>query len=353
MKNSAGFDVEVLADKTVEMLAVSPGQVIWIWANVYSMDLIEALAFRIRAHGAFWLLRLTTEPLLRRIGLDVPEQYLSLIPDHEVHWLDDMDAIIEIRDHPSIIPDVPLPRRRAMGAEWLALIKAADRKGCRHLMVFNPTAALAEAYGIPLEELKRRFWQAVNVDCSLLDQRQETIRAHLQTARQVRIVSAAGTDLRLRVHRRPVLVDTDSLPYGETYVAPHEDSAEGTAIIDKAFIRGACIENFTLSFSNGRIGQVSAPDPEGVRIWQEVMDAATGDKDVIAELGIGTNPGITQPTGNISLDEKIGGSVHIAVGMNDRFGGKNKSNLHQDFVILKPTVWFDRKIVIEDGVFKV
>jgi aminopeptidase len=83
------------------------------------------------------------------------------------------------------------------------------------------------------------------------------------------------------------------------------------------------------------------------------MDAATGDKDVIAELGIGVNPGIMQPTGNISLDEKIGGSVHIAVGMNDRFGGKNKSNLHQDFVILKPTVWFDDKVILENGEFKI
>ena len=353
MENSAKFDVEVLADKTVEMLSVTPGQVIWIWANIVSMDFIEALAFRIRARGAYWTLRLTSEPLLRRIGMEVPEPYLSLVPEHEVRWLDDMDAIIEVRDHPSTIPDVPLPRRRAMGVEWLALIEAAARKGCRRLMVFNPTAALAKAYDLPLEELSQRFWQAVNIDCDLLNQRQEKIRAHLQLAREVRIVSAAGTDLYLRVYHRPVLVDTDSLPYGETYLAPHEDSAEGTAVIDKAFIRDASIVNFKLSFSAGRIREVSAPNPEGVRIWQEVMAAATGDKDVIAELGIGVNPGITQPTGNISLDEKIGGSVHIAVGMNDRFGGKNKSNLHQDFVILKPTVWFDGKIVIENGAFKV
>lgn len=88
-------------------------------------------------------------------------------------------------------------------------------------------------------------------------------------------------------------------------------------------------------------------------VWQEVMAAATGDKDVIAELGIGVNPGITEPTGNISLDEKIGGSVHIAVGMNDRFGVKNSSNLHQDMVILKPTVWFDGKVILKNGEFKV
>jgi aminopeptidase len=142
-------------------------------------------------------------------------------------------------------------------------------------------------------------------------------------------------------------------PYGETCAALHEDSAEGTAIIDKAFIRGVCIENFRLTFSAGRIREVSAPHVEGIKIWQDVMDVATGDKDVIAELGVGANPGITQPTGNISLDEKISGSIHIAVGINNRFGGKNSSNLHQDLVILKPTVWFDEKVILENGEFKI
>jgi hypothetical protein len=113
MKDSTGFDVEILADKTIEMLSVSPGQVIWIWANNYSMDFIEALAYRIRARGAFWLLRLTTEPLLRRIGLDVPEQYLSLIPDHEVRWLMWLRSSKSVTTHP---PSRTFPRRA--GAPW-------------------------------------------------------------------------------------------------------------------------------------------------------------------------------------------------------------------------------------------
>jgi aminopeptidase len=353
MNNSAEFDEEFLADKTVEMLAVSPGQVIWIWANVYSLDFIEALAFRIRARGAFWTLRLTSEPLLRRIGLEVPEPYLSLIPEHEMRWLDDMDAIIEVRDHPPTIPDVPLPRRRGMGAEWLALIETAARKGIRRLMVFNPTAALALAYHLPLEELRQRVWQAVNTDCVLLDRQQENIQKRLQGTRNVHISSPAGTDLRLRVDQRPVLVDTDSIPYGEVYVAPHEGSAEGLAVINKAFFRGRLVENFRLTFSAGRVVEASAPNPGDTRAWQEVMATSNGDKDVIAELGIGVNPGVVDPVGNISLDEKIGGSVHIAVGMNDRFGGKNKSNLHQDFIILMPTVWFDDTVILENGAFKV
>ncbi len=207
MKNSAKFDVEVLAEKTVEMLAVSPGQVIWIWANVVSLDFIEALAFRIRARGAFWILRLTSEPLLRRIGLEVPEPYLSLIPEHEVRWLDDMDAIIEIQDHGGHIPSVPLERRRAMGAEWIALINEAAHKGIRRVTVINPTPALAEVYHLPLEDFCSRLMQAVNVDYSAVDRRQKQIAHLLGTARQVRITSVAGTDLNLRVTGRKALLD--------------------------------------------------------------------------------------------------------------------------------------------------
>ncbi|MBM3150854.1 MAG: hypothetical protein FJZ96_01395 [Chloroflexi bacterium] len=352
MKNSTGLDVEVLADKTIEALSVSPGQVIWIWANVVSMDFIEALAYRIRARGAFWTLRMNSVPLLQRIGQGVPQEYLGLVPHHELRWLDDVHAIIEVRDHGGHLPDVPLERRRAMGTEWLALIEEAARKGIRRLMVINPTPALAESVGLPVGELQRRVMQAIDVDYAVVDGHQNRLAALLEKADRVHVTCAAGTDLHLRVAGRKALTDTDSIPYGEAYIAPLEDSAEGVMVIQKAFFRGKCVENLRLAFSAGRVVNVDAPDPAGAESFREALAVSTGDKDRIAEFAIATNPGVTEPIGFIALDEKIGGSVHIAVGMNDRFGGKNKSNLHQDFVILKPSVWFDEKLVLENGEFK-
>jgi aminopeptidase len=353
LMNPNEFNIEILADKTIDMLHLSAGQVVCIWANVASLDLIEALAFRIRSRGAFWTLRLNSEPLLRRIGMEVPAEYLALIPEHELRWLDDIDLIIELRDHGAHIPGVPIERRRAMGAEWLALIETAARKGIRRVMVVNPTLALAGAYDLPLDEMRRRVMQATDVDYAAVDRLQDDLARLLDGANEVRLTSPAGTDLRLRVSGRKPLVDTDSLPHGETYIAPLEDSAEGVAVIDKAFFRGRRLENLRLTFTGGRVTGVEAIDVSGVESFWELLEASSGDKDVIAELGIGTNPGVIEPIGNVSLDEKIGGSVHIAVGMNDRFGGKNRSNLHQDLVILKPTVWFDGKVILESGEFKV
>ena len=158
------FDIEYLAEKTINMLSVSKGQVIWIWASTYSLKFIEALAYRIRARGAHWTLRLTSESLLRRLGQNAPEESLSLIPEHELRWLTDISAIIEVRDHAGNLPDIPLPRRRAMGAEWIALIDEAKKRNIRRIMVLNPTLALASAYGIPLERLNHLYMQAINID---------------------------------------------------------------------------------------------------------------------------------------------------------------------------------------------
>jgi aminopeptidase len=353
MKNNVGFDVEVLADKTVEMLGVASGQVFWIWANTISMDLIEALAFRIRARGAFWTLRISSEPLMRRIGQNVPQEYLGLVPQHELRWLDDIDAIIEVQDHGGYIPDLPLERRKAMGTEWIALQNQAARKGTRRVMVINPTSTLASDYGLPLDTLQQRLMEAINVDYMVVDRLQEQFAHLMDETDEVHITCLEGTDLRLRVTGRKALIDTDSLPHGEAYIAPLEDSAEGVAVIKRAFFQGRSVERLRLTFSGGKVVNLDSPDSAGSASFMEVIAASSGDKDRIAEFAVATNPGVVEPIGYTPLDEKIGGSVHIAVGMNDRFGGKNKSNMHQDFVILKPTVWFDKKVVIENGSFKV
>lgn len=347
--NPEGFDIEVLADRTIELLSVQPGRVIWIWASTHSLDLVEALAYRIRARGAFWTLRLVIESLLRRVGQGVAEPYLTLVPEHELRWLADVDAIVEIHDHSGTLPDVPLARRRAMGTEWIALIDEAARRGIRRVEVLNPTPALAAAYGLSAEALRERVWPAMNVDYGALDAQQERVGARLARAGAVHVTCPLGTDLRLRIDGRPVHLDTDGIPRGEVYVAPLEDSADGVAVIENRFIRGRLVEQLRLTFAQGRVVQAQAGDPGAVDSFWELLRACRGDKDVIAEFAIGLNPGVTEPVGDIALDEKIGGSVHIAIGMNEDFGGRNRSNLHLDLVIMRPTVWLDGEHVVVDG----
>jgi aminopeptidase len=347
------FDIELLADKAIDMLSVSKGQVIWIWASTVSLKLIEALAYRIRSRGAFWTLRLTSEELLQRIGLYAPEESLAQLPQHELRWLADVSAIIELRDHGGDIIGVSLPRRRAMAAEWIALIDEANRRGCRRITVLNPTPALAAAYGIPLDKLKQLYGRAIHIDDGMLDKWQVRVSEILAKSDAIHITSGAGTDLRLRIGGRPIFQDRDNLPRGEVYVAPIEDSANGTAVIDRMFIKGKPLEQLRLTFKSGRVTGVEAPDSADTEAFQERLDSASGDRDVIAEFAIGLNPGVTEPIGNSLFDEKIGGSIHIAIGMNHHFGGTNQSNLHLDMVVQHPKVWVDDFVLLENGLLQI
>jgi aminopeptidase len=349
MDDETDFDVEILADKVIQLLRVQEKQVFWIWASTHSLDLVEALGYRIRSRGAFWSLKLVFESLLQQIGKSAPQEYLGIIPEHELRWLADTTAIIEIHDHGSYVPGIDLARRRAMVAEWVALIDAARKLGVRHVQVTNPTQALASAYGMDLETLRQRYWPAINLDQAALDQLQEKVGEMFSTTREVHITSPAGTDLKLRIDRRPVHLDTESLPRGEVYVAPWEDSAHGTAVIDYAFIQGKPAERLYLAFRGGRVAAVNAAYPAQAEALRKLMAVSTGDKDVIAEFAIGLNPAVGQPVGDIRLDEKIKGSTHIAIGANDFFGGRNRSNLHLDLLMLQPTVLLDGAILVDNG----
>lgn len=347
------FDTELLAEKTTDMLAISKGQVIWIWASTYSQELIDALAYRIRAKGAFWILRLTSAKLLKRIGQNVPEEYLSMIPNHELRWLKDVNAIIEVRDHSGYIPQVPLIRRRAMAAEWIALIDEAQKQGCRRIKVLNPTLALATAYEIELETLNHLYSQAINVDFSMLDVWQNRVTECLSKSDHVHITSDLGTNLHLRIGKRLVLQDRDDLPRGEVYVAPHENSANGTLVIDRLFVKGKPIDKLRLTFANGKVTQIDSANTLDSKALNELLSASNGHKDMIAEFAIGLNPGVVKPIGNVLFDEKIGGSIHVAIGMNSHFGGNNKSNLHLDMVVQYPKVWVDDELILENRLLRI
>ena len=341
---------ESLAAKTIDLLRPEPGQVIMIWASTHSLDLIEALAFGIRVRGAFWTLRLVMEPLLRSLGLQAPEPYLGLVPAHELRWLADVDTIVSVRDHGGHVPDVPVSRRRALGAEWRALIDRAHRRRLRRITVLHATPALAAAHGIAADRLRELCWRAIDVDHEALDQSQRVLAQTLTSGDRIHITSELGTDLRVRIGERLVHRDRDNLPFGEVYVAPLEDSAEGVAVIDRLFQRGRSVERLRLTFHRGRVVQVDAPQPEDVQAFQELLQASQGDLDAIAEFAIGLNPGASEPVGLAALDEKIGGSVHIAIGANQSFGGRNLADLHLDMVIMRPTVTLDGQPVLVSGV---
>jgi aminopeptidase len=165
-----------------------------------------------------------------------------------------------------------------------------------------------------------------------LKRRQGRIIERLAGADRIRIVGE-GTDLALSVKGR-VFVNSDgrqNMPSGEVYTGPVEDSAEGVIQYNYPACRaGREIEGVRLVFRRGRVVEATATKNEAY--LRAMLDADAGARR-LGEFGVGTNARIDRFTRNTLLDEKIGGTIHLALGRSyPATGGRNRSAIHWDMI---------------------
>jgi aminopeptidase len=112
---------------------------------------------------------------------------------------------------------------------------------------------------------------------------------------------------------------------------------------------GKQVEGVWFKFKNGRI--VDYEIERGKKNFEDVIKNASGDKDRIAEFAIGTNPKAKITGGMTIVDEKVRGTIHVAIGRNKHFGGKNDSTIHWDFFkdMSKGRIEADGKVIMKNG----
>jgi aminopeptidase len=202
-----------------------------------------------------------------------------------------------------------------------------------------PTAAGAQQAGMSEERFAAFVHGALFLDREdpaaawrELGATQARLVERLATARELRI-EAEGTDLTLRVEGR-TWVNSDgrrNMPSGEVFTGPHETSANGTIRFTvPSGPNGVAVEDVELTFRDGEV--VAARAARGHAYLERALATDAGARR-LGEVGIGTNRGIDRPIGAILFDEKIGGTVHLALGRSYReTGGVNESALHWDLI---------------------
>ena len=146
-------------------------------------------------------------------------------------------------------------------------------------------------------------------------------------------ITGPGTDITLGIGGRTFIpcVGEHNMPDGEFFTGPVEDSVNGeVAFSFPASYGGREVAGVRFRFKDGRVEDATAE--RGEELLLEMLDTDDGARR-LGELGIGTNYGIATGTKEILLDEKIGGTVHMAVGASyPESGGVNESAVHWDFV---------------------
>jgi aminopeptidase len=196
-----------------------------------------------------------------------------------------------------------------------------------------PVLATAQEAGMTLYELEEFIFDAVLRDWDAEAERMRAIADVFDAASEVRLVGP-GTDLTLSLDGRSGAVDDGhiNMPGGEVFYSPIEDSAEGVIEFGEfpAVYLGHEVEGARLVFERGKIVDASARSGENFLL--QTLDTDDGSRR-LGELGIGCNPGIQRFMKNVAFDEKIDGTIHLALGNSyTATGGTNGSAIHWDIV---------------------
>ena len=202
----------------------------------------------------------------------------------------------------------------------------------------------------------------MNVDYRAIAKETIAMSELMSTTDRVSIKSGVGTDITFNIKGRKTWAETGiitknslmkvcNLPAGEASVSPIEGTAEGVIVIEAGWYPGLS-ERMSISVTNGQINTINGGG-EVRRKFHELMMPQNNEEPYlsrrnIAEFGVGSNPNARRP--DIVLEaEKIRGTIHIGMGSNFFLGGNVKSDFHSDFVISRPQVTFDDKVVIDQG----
>lgn len=225
----------------------------------------------------------------------------------------------------------------------------ARRKACEE------GARIATLPGITEDVMAR----TLEADYEGIARRSRALAEALTEGREVLLRSPSGTELSLDIDGRKGYADTGlyrnpgdfgNLPAGEAFLAPVEGKAEGIVVVDGSMAGvGLLEEPIRLSVEGGLVRKVEGGKEADT--LRKVLEPYGDMGRNVAELGVGTNER-ARITGVVLEDEKVLGTVHVALGDNASMGGRVKVPVHLDGVLRRPTLEVDGRVVLEDGILK-
>ncbi len=355
---------DLIVDYSIEL---GPGQVFRIDALDVAAPL--ALAFyrsALRA-GACPYATLGLEGTLEILLEHGTEEQITYVSQLQWDEIEEMDAIVTIwsegntralsRVDPGRHASYLAAQRRLHNRRW-ERIAAGEMRWCGTLF---PTNAHAQDAGMSLSSYEDFVFSACHVDTGDAAEHWRLVAASLRArakalgaVKELRILGP-DTDLRVSVEGRTWIAADGSynMPDGEVFTSPVEDATEGEIRYTfPAIYHGREVEDIRLRFEGGRV--VHAEAARGDDYLKTLLDMDAG-ASIVGEVAFGLNYEIDRFTRNILFDEKIGGTMHLALGSAfAQAGGSNTSGLHWDMICdlrADGEVYADGELVWQAGRF--
>lgn len=356
----------ILVDYSVD---VQPGEFVVIRGAPEGAPLILAVYRRVLDRGGHPWLRLSldgTAELMLKYGSDAQLDYVSTI-DRQL--IEEARASIGIwtEINTKALSNVDPARQARLEVARRPLserfMERAANKELKWTGTAFPTHAFAQDAEMSLREFEDFVYCAALVHepdpiaaWKAISREQKTLIDWLSPKRRIRLVGP-DTDLRLSIEGRS-WVNCDgheNFPDGEIFTGPVEDSVEGyVRFTYPAVDSGREVEDVRLWFEQGKVIRATAAKNE--EFLRTMLDSDEGAR-YLGEFAFGTNKGVQRFTKNVLFDEKIGGTVHMALGAGyPETGSKNRSAIHWDMVCdlrRGGEVWVDDVLFARDGQFTI
>jgi aminopeptidase len=348
---------------------VKEGEVVAIDGETAAAPLLLAVYEEVLRTGAHAVMNVALDGQIAAYFKHASDKQLEWISPFADWMVDNVDVRIAIgastntRELSGVAPERQMLRQSATGELMQRAMKRSADGDFRWVYTLYPTSAYASEAEMSLADYEDFYygacladgedplgaWKAASQECERLA---DWIEGH----EEVR-VTAPGTDIKLGIAGRKFIPcdGEHNMPDGEFFTGPVEDSVEGEVSFHlPAVIGGREVSGVKLRFEAGKV--VDATAERGEEYLLKLLDTDAGAR-TLGELGIGTNFGIDRGTREVLLDEKIGGTVHMAVGASyPESGGTNESAVHTDLVCdlrLGGKLEVDGVVMQEDGRFVV
>ncbi|MXQ73485.1 aminopeptidase [Clostridiaceae bacterium DONG20-135] len=322
------MDKQTIVD-IVKASGVKEGEMVFIhyWGENENKELADQFMCAVTALHATPVLLQQSRKLNRELFLNVDEHCFD---DRYFDMLSHFDAVIDIFTYRPVVLNADIgDSQMKLYRRYMSQLFPAFMKSKRVTQIRIPTLENAQESGLEPNDFMQRMELAYAIsydDLKIACQNQID-----QLAKQSHLTLCTGDHAKLHftLTGRQWITDAGDgdMPCGEVFIAPLEDQTYGTVYYDDLFIED--LGHFTQVTIEVEKGCFMGADQTEVNQFINRLDPA--DR-VVCELGLGMNPNITSLCGYTVLDEKMADTFHIAIGMNDMFGGQNHASVHIDLV---------------------
>jgi aminopeptidase len=363
-----------MADPRLEKLAnilvnfstkVKPGDWVWISANVLALPLVKETIRHILQAGGQYNVLLDQDDLTEITLSESTIDQLQWISPIEKILYEKADVLIALRAASNtrylsgIDPAKTRARQQARRDLTQTYLQRSAEGSLRWVLSVYPCQAYSQEADMSLREYEDfvyqatfadqpdpvRLWQEMHIN-------QQRLVEWMKGKKEV-VVRGPNVDLRLSVEGRTFINDfgDKNMPGGEVFTGPVENSLAGwVKYTYPAIYNGREVEGIELEFEEGRV--VSSKAKKNEEFLNAMLDSDEGAR-YVGEFAIGTNFGIQRFTKNILFDEKIGGSIHMALGSGyPQTGSLNQSSIHWDMLCdmrKDSEIRVDGELIYKDG----